>query len=263
MPFLFFKKKCPIEVTFATACYEKDWEDLLLDQKSLDEMILNHMHPFIKKMLVVNNVNEPNKVLKAAKAKKILTDIVVAKEIEKEILEFFQLNKNDFKTTKDAKNYEGVDDSWIYYNALAPLAAIFSCQTDYLLYTTGDVKVTKPVKWIEKAIEYLNRYPNCKVANLLWNNRKKEAKNQSYKRDRNFFFSKEGFSDQMFLIKTKDFKQPVYQEIRTDAEHFPRGDVFEKRVFSYLKNHGFERIIFRKGFYEHKDTPCRHLTKHP
>ena len=267
MPFIFFNKKCPFSVTFATTCYEKDWKSLLLEQNTLDEMISNHSYPFMKKMLIINNVDVLNEVFKTAeelKKRKILTDIIIAEEVENEILDFFHLKKSDFKTTKDAENYDDVDNNWIYYNALAPLAAIFSCQTDYLLYMTGDVRVTKPVKWIEKAIQYLRKYPNCKVANLLWNNRKNEAKIQSYKKDRNFFFAKEGFSDQMFLIKAKDFKLPVYQEIRSDANHFPRGDVFEKRVFSYLKNHGYERIIFRRrGFYEHKDTPCRHLTKHP
>ncbi len=266
MPFLFFKKKCPRSITFATTCYEKDWKSLLLDQNILNEMISNHLYPFIEKMLVVNNVKLLSEVLTAAeslKKRNILSDIVIAKELENDILKFFKLNKSDFKTTKDAESYEGVDNDWIYYNALAPLAAIFACRTDYLLYTTGDVRVIKPVKWIEKAIQHLEKYPNCKVANLIWNNKKNEVNAQSYKKDRNFFFAKEGFSDQMFLIRTKDFQQPIYQEIRADAGHFPRGDVFEKRVFSYLKNHGFERITFRKGFYVHEDTPCRHLAKHP
>ena len=48
-----------------------------------------------------------------------------------------------------------------------------------------------------------------------------------------FYVAKEGFSDQMFLIKVADFRALIYSEIRFDAAHFPRGDVFEKRVFSF------------------------------
>jgi len=261
MPFLFFKKKCQHKVTFATACYEKDWKDLLLNSSVLVEMINNNMFFFEKKMLIINNVFDTDAVLNEAKKKQFLTDIIIADSISMEVMSFFQLEKKDFTTDKSANYYEGVDNDWIYYNALAPLSAIYSCKTDYLLYMTGDVRLEKPVDWIKKAIYYLEKYPKCKVANLIWNNKKKEVKAQSYKRNRYFFFAKEGFSDQMFLIKTKNFQKPIYHEIREDASHFPRGDVFEKRVFSYLKNRKLERIIFRKGSYLHEDTPCRHSVK--
>ena len=67
------------------------------------------------------------------------------------------------------------------------------------------------------------------------------------------FVSKNGFSDQQFLVNIKDFKKQIYNEIRTDSYHFPRGDVFERRVFSFMKNNGWERIIFRHGSYIHEN----------
>ena len=41
---------------------------------------------------------------------------------------------------------------WIYYNAIGPLTAIYLCQSDYLLYLTGDVRLDEPVEWIEQAL---------------------------------------------------------------------------------------------------------------
>ena len=34
----------------------------------------------------------------------------------------------------------------------------------------------------------------------------------------------------------------------------PTTDVFEKRVFSYMKNRGWERITFRRGSYIHQNV---------
>jgi hypothetical protein len=261
MSSFFFKKKCNYSVTFATSCYEVDWQKLLLNKESLDNMIGYNRFDFAKKMIIINNVKNLEGVLKAANKlldEKTITDIIIANDEAKKILSFFNLKREDFKITDNAKHYHGVDNDWIYYNALAPLTAIYNCTTDYLLYMTADVRLKKPIKWIEKALVYLKKYPKCAVANLLWNNKKKEAEAESYKKDRNFFFSKGGFSDQQFLIKVSDFKKSIYQEIREDAKHFPRGEVFEKRIFSYLKNRELERITYRRGYYLHSDTKWDH-----
>ena len=79
-----------------------------------------------------------------------------------------------------------------------------------------------------------------------------EAKKESYKKKKDFYLAKHGFSDQCFLIKVEDFQKPIYNESRSDSSHFPGGEVFEKRVFSFMKNHGWERITFRHGSYIHK-----------
>src|SRR5690606_32625988 len=113
---------------------------------------------------------------------------------------------------------------------------------EYLLYVTGDVSLKKPLNWIRKAIRFMEKRPDVKVANLTWNDNYAEAKRESCRSTWNFYVANEGFSDQMFLVKTADFKQPIYGEIRSDGAHYPRGDVFEKRIFSYMKNRGWERI---------------------
>jgi hypothetical protein len=65
--------------------------------------------------------------------------------------------------------------------------------------------------------------------------------------------AKKGFSDVCFLVKTEDFKKPIYNEIREDSAHFPRGDVFEKRVYSFMKNHKWQRITYVDGICVHKN----------
>lgn len=241
-------------VSFATCCWERDWRTILFDPDYLSiRQIGNHCFPFAEKILVINNVSDLEAVQQAAQRKideGILTRYIVAEE---SILSFFQLNRSDFQPGPDAIHYPGVNADWIYYNALAPLAAIYEAKSDYLLYLTGDVRLDQPLNWIEKALRWMEKDPRISVANPVWNEKYKEAKKESYKSTWNFYAAKQGFSDQLFLVKQCEFRQPIYGEIRTDGSHYPRGDVFEKRVYSYLKNRDKRRIIFRRGSYTHEN----------
>jgi hypothetical protein len=176
-------------------------------------------------------------------------------DIVGEALDFFQLKRADFRMGPDAGLYQNVSADWIYYNALGPLCSLYAARSEYLLYLTGDVRLDRKVDWIGKAIRKMQKRKSCKVANLVWNKRYGEAFRESYKVGWNFFRAKEGFSDQMFLVKTSDFRAPIYGEIREDSSHFPRGDVWEKRAFSAMKNRSWERLIYWRGSYTHENFP--------
>ena len=242
-------------VSFATACWERDWKLILLDPDYLRvRQIGNHCFPFAERILIINNVENLAAVKAAAQTKVdegVLTRWVVAEE---GVLSPFHLKRSDFQVGPDAPHYPGVNADWIYYNALAPLSAICACRSDYLLYMTGDVRLDAPVDWIGKALRRMEKNRAIKVANLTWNHNYGEAKAESFRTTWNFYDAKEGFSDQLFLVRRSDFRQPIYGEIRPDSHHFPRGDVFEKRVFSYMKNRGWIRMTYRRGSYTHENV---------
>lgn len=250
---MFFFKKKKKTVTFATCVWENDWRQILLSKDYLKKkQIENHNYNFDKKILIINNIDDYQPVIDIAKKKirdGVLTDFYIANDHVETVLKFFKLTREDFK--KDA-TFKGSDD-WIYYNALGPLTAIYFCESDYLLYHTGDSFLEKPVTWVDKAIGLLGKKRKYKVANLTWNENYLEAKNESYKTKKDFFISNRGFSDQFFLVKTEDFRQPIYHSIHKDSHHFPRGDVFEKRVFSYMLDHGWKRITYSQGSYTHEN----------
>lgn len=249
---LFQKTPLP-SVTFATTCWERDWRLILLDPDYLRlKQIARHNFPFAEKLLIINNVNDVDAVLRAAQAKVdegVLTRFVVAQDLEDKPLSQVQLKREDFQASP---LYPDVSSDWLYYNALGPLSAIYAAKSEYLLYMTGDVYLGKEVSWIPKALRRMQKCSNYKVANLTWNKKYGEAKRESHKTEWNFYVSKIGFSDQLFLVKKADFCQPIYQELRADANHVPRGDVFEKRVLSYMKNRDWERITYRQGSYVHE-----------
>lgn len=249
----FSKKKKKKSVTFATCVYEKDWKQILLDKDYLEKkQISNHLFPFDQKVVVINNIQDYEPVIEVCQKKVdqgLLTDFVIVKDRVQEVLEFFGLKKSSF-TSYDSTIKS---DDWIFNNSIAPLTAIYSCKTDYLLYHTGDAFLAKPVSWIEKAIELLEKKEKFKVANLSWNENYQEVEKESYKRKKDFFLAKRGFSDQLFLVKREDFQKPIYGSLRKEAAHYPWGELFEKRVFSHMLEFGWERIIYSKGSYTHEN----------
>lgn len=211
-------------------------------------MIGNHGYPFVERILVINNVRNLSEVKEAADRhvrEGTLTRYIIADECADAAFAFFELKKEDFP------------NDWVYYNALGPLVAIYALQTDYLLYHTGDVFLEKRVNWIARSLRLMEENPQIQVANLIWNQQRREVKDESYRKSWNFFYAKDGFSDQQFLVKRSTFRAPIYREIREDSHHYPRGDVFEKRVFSFLKNRHYERITCRKGSYTHENIRLR------
>ncbi len=251
------KKRTLPSVTFATTVWEKDWKHVLLRPDYLrQKQIGNHCFAFDERLLVINNVKDLVAVKRVAcelVEQGIISRFVVAEEIATQALPAFGLRRSDFRVGPDAHLYESVNPDWIYYNALGPLSAIFAAESDYLLYLTGDVRLDHPVDWIAGALEKMEDNPLYKVANPTWNECYDEAKRESSHKDGAFYVAPQGFSDQIFLLKKKTFLEPIYSEIRSDSAHFPRGDVFEKRVFSAMKNRGWQRLIYRKGSYTHEN----------
>lgn len=225
-------------VTFATSCWEKDWRPILLGKNYLEvQQIQNHQFPFHQRLLIINNVEDLPAVKKAAD-EKVKAGVLSRYVVAEDILSAFDLKRADF-------------DAWQYYNALGPLNAIFHCQSDYLLFHTGDVYLKKPVQWIPAALRFMAKHRQARVANLTWNDNYTEAKKESSRCTWNFFVADQGFSDQMFLVRRSDFMAPIYQTKGPDSSHYPRGDVFEARIFRYMKNQNWKRITFRRGSYTH------------
>lgn len=236
-------------VSFATACWEKDWKTLLREEGYLETyQIGNHRFPFCEKILVINNVQDLQQVEEEAQklvARGVLTRVVVATD---DVAGAFSLKREEFVP-------DGVlcsDPDWVYYNARAPLAAILAAKGDYLLYLTGDAGLQSPCSWIAPSLRWMEKDPTIFVANPVWNGSYREARRESYRKTWNFYRAKKGFSDQMFLVRTKEVQQPIYGYIDPQSGHYPRGDVFEKRLFSYMKREQKERIIYRRGSYTHR-----------
>lgn len=230
-------------ITFATNCWENDWK-YLLKGGCLERMLDNCDYTFDKRILCIGNVNNLDEVVRAAKtkiAKGIIDEYIVVDEIAKEVLSFFEIDKEGFKGG--------------YKYSISPLATIYKCETDLLLYFTGDAYIVRDNnKWVNAASKLLLESDKYFVANPLWNNERIEAKNESFDETADNYVGF-GFSDQCFLVRTRDFKKQIYNEWNEASERYPKygGEPFEKRVDSYMRNHNLWRITSNSTIYIHKN----------
>jgi hypothetical protein len=231
-------------LTFATNCWEKDW-DILLKTNFLENKILRNETTFTKKTLLINNVKNREKVEAYAKknvAKGVITDYFFVEDHINEAMKRFGLTKETLGKG--------------YYYSNHELVSIYLCDTDYLLYFTGDTWLDEKVGWVEPSIVEMEKNLNYKVANPVWNGKYDEAKKEAKFEIQNFYVGF-GFSDQCFLVRTNDFKAPIYNESNPISERYPKygGETFEKRVDSWMQNHNFLRLTYKHGTYFHRDFP--------
>jgi hypothetical protein len=239
-------------ITFFTQCYEGDW-NAIINQGGYLRKLENINYPFSKKILIITNVNNRELVDSSAKKLKdnnIIDNFYFTDDFSNKVLEHFNIKEDSFDGG--------------YWYSIAPLLAIYLCDTDYMVYLTGDsLNEKNDYDWISSGINMLKINDMVKVVNPVWNHQYSAAKD-----DENYYISLGntltkkyddwsfgmGFSDQCFLIPTDVFKQQIYNENNdlSDIQYAKyTGECFEKRVSSYLKNNKFYRITNNNTTYYH------------
>lgn len=226
-------------VTFETKCYENDFE-FILKKNKLERMIDHCAYEFDEKVVFINNVNNIKLVKNLADklvSQKVIDQYVVVNDYAEEALKYFQLNKESFKGG--------------YYYSIAELVSIYLAKTDYLLHFSSDSFLPFKTKsnWIQEGIQLIDSGNGFFTANPHWNDYK-EAKMESFGENENFFFSS-GFSDQCYLVKTSWMKEDIYKFNHAASSVYPvyGGELFEKRVFSYIKSNNLKRLTSKKCYY--------------
>lgn len=232
-------------LTFEIKVYENDWE-YILKGKYLDKIIFRCNYNFKRKVLYINNVNDLEKVKRFAD-KKILQGVIdeyfVVEEYASETLSYFNIEKDSFKGG--------------YYYSIAELVSIYLCKTEFLLHFSSDALLEENnINWIDDALKIFEGNDDVIVANPTWNFNYKEAKKEAISELDDFYVGY-GFSDQCFLIKVDVFKKQIYGENHIDSVRYPNygGQLFEKRVDSFMRNNKKLRITSKKVSYIHVNFP--------
>jgi hypothetical protein len=238
-------------VTFETKVWEKDWE-YILKGDYLKKVIENCNYKFSSKHVIINNVKNRNIVEKFCQEKVdegIIDCFYVIDDYEFEILEHFGLSKDDFK-------------GGFKYSS-AELLGIYKCETEYLLHFSGDsFPLDFQQNWIDEAIKIMTNNHDIIVANPTWDGKFGEAKDESFDEIDNFYIGY-GFSDQSYLVRKTDFINRIYSEKNMKSERYPKygGELFEKRVDSYMRNNKKFRITHKTSSYKHTNFPKGFLSR--
>jgi len=234
----------PPTVTLETKCWEHDWRQIL-GGDHLRRLAERNIYPFDKKILMINNVRRPADVIRQAERaieRGWLTHYVVVAEHAGAALDFFNIRRESFGAG--------------YYYSIAELASIFLCQSEFLLHYSGDSLPAAASDWVPRAVHLMSQDLRVKVCNLDWQADHHDARNAAGETD-DFFLGHGGFSDQCYLVRAADFRQRIYNEAHPDSARYPRygGELFEKRVDSWMRNHGHLRATFKRAHYVHQNWP--------
>jgi len=228
-------------VTFETKVWENDWVRLL-ENEYLKIKLDSLNYKFNKKMLMINNVNDYDIVMKTSKKyldKNLIDEVHLVKDYENEVLKFFNIEKESFNGG--------------YYYSISELTAIFLCETDFLLHLSGDSIIdNNGYDWITPSIEMMTNNEKIICSTPTWNHNFSGVDNESVREMENNWVYTHGFSDQCYLINVKEFKKQIYNDKNLLADiHFPTygGESFEKRVYSYMKNNELYRIVSKETSY--------------
>jgi hypothetical protein len=235
-------------VSFFTNCYENDWERVLIENR-LETMIERCNYDFLEKVLIINNVKDRSKVEPyaiAAVNKKIIDAYYFSEDHSEKILSAFNIKRDSFFLDF----YDG------YWYSMGPLSAVYFCKGDYLLYFTCDCIMEPKGKdslWIKESVEELQKDHSIFVANPFWNDNIVESRHDKFKEE-NHFIHVSAFSDQCFLVQNSRLQGDIYNTYHYASEKYPiyAGNLFEKRVYSYMCNKKFTRITRNDVYYIHE-----------
>ncbi|MDZ7798471.1 MAG: hypothetical protein U5L76_02520 [Patescibacteria group bacterium] len=241
------EEKIKSSVTFSTKCWENDWS-VILEAGFLDKMIKRNNYNFDEKILVINNIKNKKKVEEAALKQKrngVIDRYFFVEEYEDNILDFFNISRKSF--------FEKNKDGYLY--SICELFEIFYAKTDYLVHFSGDSILEKKYNWIDEGKLIFTKNDNVSVVNPCWDGKFNEVKNESIEEKDNYFLSEGYFSDQCYMIKLKDFKKRIYNEIHPFSKRYPRyaGNLFEKRVDAWMRNYKKQRATLKNISYKHKN----------
>jgi hypothetical protein len=231
-------------VTLETKCWEHDWRHIL-EGEWLRLLAERNAHPFSEKILMINNVKNHSVVSKWAERavqQGWITRYVIVEEHAVEALDFFSISRKSL----------GIG----YRYSIAELVGIFLCRSDFLLHYAGDCMPAAASDWVSRSVSLMSQDPRIKVCNLHPGEDHGGEKPGLVDQTDDFYISY-GFSDQCYLVRTENFRQRIYNEFHPASARYPRygGDLFEKRVDSWMRNNGHLRATFKHAFYIHKNWP--------
>jgi hypothetical protein len=231
-------------VTLETKCWEHDWKHIL-EGEWLRLLAERNAYPFSEKILMINNVKNHSVVSRHAERairRGWITRYIIVAEHATEALDFFSVSRESL----------GIG----YPYSIAELVGIFLSRSDFLLHYAGDCMPATASDWVSRAVGLMSQDSRIKICNLHPGEDPGGEKQDLVDQTEDFYIGR-GFSDQCYLVRTEDFRQRIYNESHPDSARYPRygGELFEKRVDSWLRNHGHLLATFKHAHYIHKNWP--------
>jgi hypothetical protein len=233
-----------MDITYVTGCWEKSWQHILSD-KRLDQIIETNQYPFKEKLVIINNVEKQTikpmvKAIEHAIKRGAFTNYYFVEDYEKETLNALNLRRDEI----------GIG----YVYSITEWVGLHLCKTKYMLHYMGDCISATNHDWITPSLNLLENYPEVTSTTQVWDHKYHEPKLESQYEIGDFYISN-GFSDQCFIVRREEFYADIYRERYPDDIRYPAygGDLFERRVYAWMRNHNKLRGIYKHSSYIHRN----------
>jgi hypothetical protein len=130
-------------------------------------------------------------------------------------------------------------------------------QSPWFVIWDSEISLVEATNWIDPSINFLDENNRAFVASPNHHPEwlRGSINNKNTILSGNFALGY-GFSDQVFLARTAQFAQPIYDEKCLASLRYPlahQGSVFEERVDAYMRNHRLKRAIYVPVVYHHPE----------
>jgi len=224
-----------LSIAFQMSCYEKSYNHVLKNGIFRHNLSLFQDINFEEKTVIINNVSNHDNINSLIKD---FPDIyfIFADETPEITLNFFDLSLSDFPIG-------------LYYS-LQHFTGIYHTQCDYLFHISEDCGINNlDSNFIKESIDMLESNEKYIIAMPRWC--KDDNAIEKAEPDKNNFFIQYGFTDQIYIIKTKKFKEDIYHYHHPMSERYPKygGECFEKRVDSFMRCNQYYGIVHKNYIY--------------
>lgn len=200
----------------------------------------SHRFPFARKMLLVNNVEDPEDARRRAER----------------VLESGEADEVHFVAERlgqalEACGLRRAELGRVLHFCDAPLVAVTLPGSPWLLYWDADATLDVNADWIAPSCAKLAEDPRLLIANPSWERPLADGslpavEHETVERDGDFAVG-HGFSDQAFLVRRAELAAPIYRTRCLVALTHPRAHkapTFEARVNSHMRHHGRLRATY-------------------
>lgn len=231
-------------VALQTNCWHRDWRKALTSRR-LHALVERCNYPFAERTLLINRLPRYDRALVLADGligQGVLTDAVIVEQHADAALATLGVSRDELGGS--------------YGYSIAEMVGLATTRCDYVLYFMSDCMPDMVSDWIPKALDLLQSSPGIAVANLLWDGKTAEARAEAERETPDFFIGY-GFSDQCYLVRTREFRAPIYGHWHPASERYPvyAPAAFERRVDSWMRTEGRLRATYKHASYSHNNLP--------
>jgi len=218
-------------VDFVVNVFERTYRRAL-EPGRLTALASAQRHPFTRRVLLINNVDDPNDAARLAQRLRDLGEIdefhVVAERIDR-ALRTTGLHRRELEPL-------------LHYSD-GPLVAATLSGSPWFLYWDPEARLAEAIDWITPALALFDSDARLMVANPSWQPPDAEGRRPGVEREtlrtRDGFAIGRGFSDQVFLARRALFATQIYNQRCISRITYPgahKAQVFEARVDAHMRH---------------------------